>query len=117
MKSVAKPSASPIRIPQVVNSFCFFQAEDGIRDVAVTGVQTCGLPISRLNGINIVNPTLGGAGPAALTDMCVFRFNAAAGTHKAVDAGTTKTTPGTVSAWIKHNVNGKIGRASCRERV
>src|SRR3989449_1663041 len=25
----------------------FFQAEDGIRDVAVTGVQTCALPISR----------------------------------------------------------------------
>src|SRR2546429_6086653 len=24
----------------------FFQAEDGIRDVAVTGVQTCALPIS-----------------------------------------------------------------------
>src|SRR2546429_9947563 len=27
----------------------FFQAEDGIRDVAVTGVQTCALPISLLN--------------------------------------------------------------------
>src|SRR5205809_5585705 len=26
-------------------SFFFFQAEDGIRDVAVTGVQTCALPI------------------------------------------------------------------------
>src|SRR2546429_3501237 len=26
----------------------FFQAEDGIRDVAVTGVQTCALPISYL---------------------------------------------------------------------
>src|SRR2546422_6618851 len=31
--------SSPIR-------FFFFQAEDGIRDVAVTGVQTCALPIS-----------------------------------------------------------------------
>src|SRR3989449_9402927 len=30
--------------------FFFFQAEDGIRDVAVTGVQTCALPISRLVG-------------------------------------------------------------------
>src|SRR2546429_1410403 len=28
--------------------FFFFQAEDGIRDVAVTGVQTCALPISTL---------------------------------------------------------------------
>src|SRR2546422_3659807 len=27
----------------------FFQAEDGIRDVAVTGVQTCALPISGAN--------------------------------------------------------------------
>src|SRR4030042_4512182 len=26
----------------------FFQAEDGIRDVAVTGVQTCALPIYRV---------------------------------------------------------------------
>src|SRR5205809_2608526 len=28
--------------------FFFFQAEDGIRDVAVTGVQTCALPIYRV---------------------------------------------------------------------
>src|SRR2546429_3652878 len=28
--------------------FFFFQAEDGIRDVAVTGVQTCALPIYHL---------------------------------------------------------------------
>src|SRR2546422_7413344 len=28
--------------------FFFFQAEDGIRDVAVTGVQTCALPISEV---------------------------------------------------------------------
>src|SRR2546430_13261558 len=36
----------------MVDSFCiarffFFQAEDGIRDLTVTGVQTCALPISR----------------------------------------------------------------------
>src|SRR2546429_1460492 len=38
----------------------FFQAEDGIRDVAVTGVQTCALPISRhLGGVgaeHLVHP-------------------------------------------------------------
>src|SRR5260370_23662156 len=28
------------------NCFFFFQAEDGIRDSSVTGVQTCALPIS-----------------------------------------------------------------------
>src|SRR2546422_11639180 len=37
--------------------FFFFQAEDGIRDVAVTGVQTCALPIS--------------SRPNALTDLRV----------------------------------------------
>src|SRR5467141_4734896 len=30
----------------VVLCFFFFQAEDGIRDSSVTGVQTCALPIS-----------------------------------------------------------------------
>src|SRR3989442_10717460 len=32
--------------------FFFFQAEDGIRDADVTGVQTCALPISVL-GVNL----------------------------------------------------------------
>src|SRR2546429_21025 len=40
----------PKRIPLTATWRCwstrfFFQAEDGIRDVAVTGVQTCALPI------------------------------------------------------------------------
>src|SRR3712207_8803192 len=30
----------------------FFQAEDGIRDIGVTGVQTCALPICTLIGID-----------------------------------------------------------------
>src|SRR6266403_4584336 len=30
--------------------FFFFQAEDGIRDLYVTGVQTCALPISNASG-------------------------------------------------------------------
>src|SRR2546422_2399961 len=33
--------------------FFFFQAEDGIRDVAVTGVQTCALPILRRDAAEI----------------------------------------------------------------
>src|SRR2546429_1706901 len=49
----------------------FFQAEDGIRDVAVTGVQTCALPIcgvpylysstaaAGLRGGSVVRPTYG----------------------------------------------------------
>src|SRR3989449_7444402 len=42
--------------------FFFFQAEDGIRDVAVTGVQTCALPISRILPPTDAPP--GGADPA-----------------------------------------------------
>src|SRR2546427_9248004 len=37
-----------LRVLREVESlfFFFFQAEDGIRDLTVTGVQTCALPIS-----------------------------------------------------------------------
>src|SRR5256885_2298544 len=31
--------------PGTISPFFFFQAEDGIRDYKVTGVQTCALPI------------------------------------------------------------------------
>src|SRR6266850_6906387 len=34
----------------VIFLFFFFQAEDGIRDYKVTGVQTCALPICRRRG-------------------------------------------------------------------
>src|SRR5207249_5503936 len=37
--------------------FFFFQAEDGIRDRNVTGVQTCALPIYADNKITINSPT------------------------------------------------------------
>src|SRR2546430_141475 len=50
----------------------FFQAEDGIRDLTVTGVQTCALPISTNGGIaNVhvvvasVDPELGSRGQAS----------------------------------------------------
>src|SRR6266498_2616083 len=33
--------------------FFFFQAEDGIRDADVTGVQTCALPISTVSSIGL----------------------------------------------------------------
>src|SRR5207253_3280241 len=42
-----------------LRSFFFFQAEDGIRDGHVTGVQTCALPISDLNGCKRVAHTQG----------------------------------------------------------
>src|SRR5260370_42288883 len=37
--------------------FFFFQAEDGIRDSSVTGVQTCALPISFAPGENLTCDT------------------------------------------------------------
>src|SRR3989449_6715451 len=42
--------------------FFFFQAEDGIRDVAVTGVQTCALPICRARQGTIRAPQFTGGG-------------------------------------------------------
>src|SRR3712207_7612089 len=41
-------------------AFFFFQAEDGIRDIGVTGVQTCALPIS---------PTWTSASSTALSEI------------------------------------------------
>src|SRR5258707_128678 len=37
-------------------SFFFFQAEDGIRDIGVTGVQTCALPISSAIAASMLLP-------------------------------------------------------------
>src|SRR4051794_41985128 len=66
----------------------FFQAEDGIRDGRVTGVQTCALPIS--GGPLLV---IGGAGTGK-THLLVERF-----------------------VWLAdRGIPPEIGRASCRER-
>src|SRR5258708_10139488 len=43
-------------------SFFFFQAEDGIRDDLVTGVQTCALPIYELAGLHAQRAHAAGAG-------------------------------------------------------
>ena len=37
------------------NSWFFFQAEDGIRDRDVTGVQTCALPICLAGNVDILS--------------------------------------------------------------
>src|ERR1035437_9465416 len=40
---------------------CFFQAEDGIRDIGVTGVQTCALPILVFGATDPKGGAAGGA--------------------------------------------------------
>src|SRR5205809_3515423 len=52
---------------RILSSF-FFQAEDGIRDVAVTGVQTCALPIYRRQTV----PGLGDIYFPASRFLCFF---------------------------------------------
>src|SRR2546422_5677354 len=69
----------------------FFQAEDGIRDVAVTGVQTCALPISpeshqRSWWIVHTQPTKGlGAHPSRIppTQLVDRSYSAYKGTGRA----------------------------------
>src|SRR2546429_6730798 len=55
----------------------FFQAEDGIRDVAVTGVQTCALPILALHSDLVrrggaTSRSLGGVLGPILRDSLIF---------------------------------------------
>src|SRR5205809_551446 len=102
----------------------FFPAEDGIRDVAVTGVQTCALPISL-----ILMASLG------LTDGVEALLKKGAYVNAKDKTGWTalmgaarKGHSDTVRALLEKGAyanakdnNGwtalKIGRASCRERV
>src|SRR2546421_7830845 len=89
-------------------SFFFFQAEDGIRDLIVTGVQTCALPIS--GGEVAVNGILG--------DVAIIR---ARGHCNQGERDTVRSDdvcrraeepPGSGQVALI-----EIGRASCRERV
>src|SRR2546422_6739891 len=61
--------------------FFFFQAEDGIRDVAVTGVQTCALPIllpleriaaSNLVAADVMDALVGARGGALVAGLALL---------------------------------------------
>src|SRR5437867_10090075 len=78
----------------------FFQAEDGIRDRTVTGVQTCALPIS---GICVFFA-------AAITIAIVFFFFKYHRKDSNAVGIVTHEDSRLEAVW-------KIGRASCRERV
>src|SRR5699024_5498144 len=62
-----------ITVNLVVNFFFFFQAEDGIRDRNVTGVQTCALPISVLALAKEVKPKMVVAGASAYSRTIDFK--------------------------------------------
>src|SRR5256886_9940335 len=85
----------------------FFQAEDGIRDLTVTGVQTCALPISRSASLHQRR-----AVDAALR-WC----------NDADRARPSQTQAGSVGAGLEFTPGAiiyrgqQIGRASCRGRV
>src|SRR5204862_3897193 len=92
--------------PSVAGIF-FFQAEDGIRDLYVTGVQTCALPIShhRLMVVD-VDPRNGG-------DESLASLTA---THGQFPKTAEQVTGGGGRQYAFRDP-GEIGRASCRERV
>src|SRR2546429_893215 len=88
--------------------FFFFQAEDGIRDVAVTGVQTCALPIC--SGIR----------RQVLPSVCACKLAA----RKYLVQRAHRDWVGLLHLDRKHQhhladvwYRQQIGRASCRERV
>src|SRR5262249_59911067 len=82
--------------------FFFFQAEDGIRDWSVTGVQTCALPIS-------LAAHLEAEPDGRLADRLRSPWVAAG---VAVAAGALAV----ASWWGGATLLAEIGRASCRER-
>src|SRR5205823_6973778 len=92
----------------------FFQAEDGIRDKLVTGVQTCALPISHSEGYGRNDPP--GHPRAAVRSAVggeVDRWG------RAIVSGprVLQIYPASSAAPIPEavRVDDKIGRASCRE--
>src|SRR5256884_1266409 len=88
-------------------SFFFFQAEDGIRDVAVTGVQTCALPISFPTSLLREGEAIGADERSEIGGD--FRGDFLEFVAGGV-AGQLKTLGGNVGS------HGEIGRASCRGR-
>src|SRR5690606_40000025 len=92
--------------------FFFFQAEDGIRDFHVTGVQTCALPIS-FRGLACGTAVLSG-GRARRSDLA--RQGLGVGEYRA--RGQSALAAGrAASATAAFRGRAEIGRASCRERV
>src|SRR5690606_39667847 len=93
-----------------IGFFFFFQAEDGIRDFHVTGVQTCALPISRRATGSSPGCGPGRAPPAAWP--AAVRAPAPAVLRNSPGANRTAARRAS-----RRGIRAEIGRASCRERV
>src|SRR5699024_11219364 len=93
--------------------FFFFQAEDGIRDRNVTGVQTCALPICCAYCLNMHGAEARKAG------VDQQRIDVLAGWWEAPDLYTARERAALAFTEEVTNISegGEIGRASCRERV
>src|SRR3989449_8877746 len=83
--------------------FFFFQAEDGIRDVAVTGVQTCALPIL----VGVLAPGASAGASAELLGLADAR--AAAVVERAAPAGGRLLARGTRTSLMIGAGTGAIG--------
>src|SRR5256886_12315528 len=99
--SISLPCISPV-------FYFFFQAEDGIRDLTVTGVQTCALPISLFYGRKSCRTVIEHAGE----HQCDDAWPVADGgrTNQRIDRGARHIL-------ARAAPKAEIGRASCRERV
>src|SRR3712207_9298838 len=90
----------------------FFQAEDGIRDIGVTGVQTCALPISEVDG----KPTL--VQPEQVNFGLAIDLPKADGSRSLVVASIKGAEEMDFAQfWGAYEDAIQIGRASWRERV
>src|SRR5947209_14929857 len=87
--------------------FFFFQAEDGIRDIGVTGVQTCALPILGASRWRLLSEAL-----AESLILAVAGSTLGIGIAYALLQLFVRIAPQGIP-----RLNQEIGRASCRERV
>src|SRR5256884_6263295 len=99
--------------PLVVPLFgFFFQAEDGIRDVAVTGVQTCALPIFRQAGARLPGP---GAGRPSAADPGPQAAVPGGDDRRGEDRQRAGAVPRLPAARLRRSEERRVGK-ECRSR-